>query len=226
MGGSCSLGAARGGCSRILLGHLPAGALYRPQSPSGDAFPHATPSVKEQGTPRKADMMLPIDRAVVNRPEGDQEGHVPDMRGLEKDLGRRQARRKEDYRTALTALRSSASPKMPSFSSPRPGADRSSPVPARVQVSNCSPEKPLPARNVPRLQSGGFASEHELRGENPSSIADVDAPVASVEGRATPWLTLLAWAWGVGIVLSASSRLCRIVRFLWLLAVANPDRAM
>ena len=120
MGGSCSLGAARGGCSRILLGHLPAGALYRPQSPSGDAFPHATPSVKEQGTPRKADMMLPIDRAVVNRPEGDQEGHVPDMRGLEKDLGRRQARRKEDYRTALTALRSSASPKMPSFSSPRP----------------------------------------------------------------------------------------------------------
>jgi len=42
------------------------------------------------------------------------------MRGLEKDLGRRQARRKEDYRTALTALRSSASPKMPSFSSPRP----------------------------------------------------------------------------------------------------------
>ncbi len=102
------------------------------------------------------------------------------------------------------------------------GADRSSPVPARVQVSNCSPEKPLPARNVPQLQSGGFASEHELRGEKPSSIADVDAPVASVEGRATPWLTLLAWAWGVGIVLSASSRLCRIVRFLRLLRCSEP----
>ena len=80
---------------------LPAGALYRPQSPSGDAFPHATPSAKEREIPRKVDMMLPIDRAVVNRPEGDQEGHVPDMRGLEEDLGRRQARRKEDYRTAL-----------------------------------------------------------------------------------------------------------------------------
>jgi hypothetical protein len=66
-------------------------------------------------------MMLPVDRAVVNLSEGDQEGHVPDIcAGLEEDLGRRQARRKEDYIMALIALRSSASPKTPSFSSPRP----------------------------------------------------------------------------------------------------------
>ena len=88
--------------------------------PLAIAFPHAMSSAKKRGTPKKVDMMLTIDRAVVNRPEGDKEGHVPDMRGLEEDLGRRQARRKEDYRTALTAPRSSASPKMPSFSSPRP----------------------------------------------------------------------------------------------------------
>ena len=69
-------------------------------------------------------MMLPIDRAVVNRPERDQEGHVPDARGLEEYHERRQARRKEDYTTALTALRSSASPKTPSFSSPRPFPSR------------------------------------------------------------------------------------------------------
>ena len=72
------------------------------------------PLDQERGTPRKVDMMLPIDRAVVNRPERDQEGHVPDARGLEEYHGRRQARRKEDYTTALTALRSSASPKTPS----------------------------------------------------------------------------------------------------------------
>ena len=65
-------------------------------------------------------MMLPVDRAVVNRPEGDHEGHVPDARGLEEDHGRKQARRKKDYRTALTALPSSASPKMRSYSGPLP----------------------------------------------------------------------------------------------------------
>jgi DNA-binding NtrC family response regulator len=41
---------------------------------------------------------------------------------LEEDLGRRQARRKEDYSTALSPLWSSASPKTPSFSSPCPEA--------------------------------------------------------------------------------------------------------
>jgi len=40
--------------------------------------------------------------------------------GLEEDLGRRQARRKEDYSTALTALRSSARPKLRSFLCPFP----------------------------------------------------------------------------------------------------------
>jgi len=65
----------------ILLGHLSPGAWSRLQSPSGDRLPPASlPSAKERGTPRKVDMMLPIDRDVVNRPEGDKEGHVPDMR--------------------------------------------------------------------------------------------------------------------------------------------------
>ena len=40
--------------------------------------------------------------------------------GLEEDHGRKQARRKKDYRTALTALPSSASPKMRSYSGPLP----------------------------------------------------------------------------------------------------------
>jgi hypothetical protein len=49
--------------------------------PRATAFPHAIPSANEQGTPGKVDMMLPIDCDVVNPPEGDQEEHVPDMRG-------------------------------------------------------------------------------------------------------------------------------------------------
>ena len=49
--------------------------------PLAIAFPHTMPSAEEQGAPEKVDMMLPIDRDVVNRPERDQEGYVPDMRG-------------------------------------------------------------------------------------------------------------------------------------------------
>jgi len=57
--------------------------------PLATAFPHAMPSAEEQGTPEKVDIMLPIDRDVVNRPEGDKEGHVPDTRWPEGYPGRR-----------------------------------------------------------------------------------------------------------------------------------------
>jgi hypothetical protein len=57
--------------------------VFRPvlDRPLATAFPHTVPSTKERGAPEKVDMMLPRDRAVVNRPEGDEEGYVPDMRG-------------------------------------------------------------------------------------------------------------------------------------------------
>ena len=97
------------------------------------------------------------------------------------------------------------------------GANPFSALPSQVEVPNSSPEEPLPARNAPRLQSEGFAKGHELRGEKPSSIANVDATHAVVEDRATPWLTLLAWAWGVGIVVSGAARLYRILNFRRLL---------
>ena len=70
--------------------------------------PMPLPSAKERGLPRKVDIMLPIDHDIVNRSEGDQEGHVPDMRWPEGYPGRRcpQSRRGKKMNRRTTATHS------------------------------------------------------------------------------------------------------------------------
>jgi len=75
------------------------------------------------------------------------------------------------------------------------------------------------------------AQEHSAMARNAgqSSVANTDDLRRSgnaVGGRRSlPWLTILVWIWGIGIIVFASSHAYRVVRFRWALRSALPPPA-
>ena len=101
----------------------------------------------------------------------------------------------------------------PMASVPLPTTQDAAYQPPAGLVSQEAPSTPVPGLEERRLDDLAMPG-------SPAVAIDVSPSLTKVS--VTPWLTILVWIWGTGIILLASGRAYRILRFQQVLRTAEP----